>query len=374
MSQDFVTRLELQLSEAERRMERGSRLSRLVASARVWRPSRATVVGLAATAMLLVAVVAGVVALTRGGERKVAQPGPRVVGRLHTGTNYAMTVGFGAIWANALDDERVLRIDPVRHRIVARIPVGRLPTGVATAAGSVWVVAAPRSDSYVVSRIDPASNRVAARIPLTAQATALIGPDGLPRLRSNGEVLWVLGGHGGVRIDPVRGAIAAVVPWGLGAGANAGDGALTGNDLWIHGADGRLLLLDARTGARRATLSSPQGPVRLVAIPGPAVIVADGSSVTRIDAATGRARWTVRLQHGAPVTTEPASAPAVAGNTVWALSENQQQVTERLTEIDLASGRVRGSVALKDVGAGGLTAVGRELWYAAGPDTVSLSP
>jgi outer membrane protein assembly factor BamB len=104
------------------------------------------------------------------------------------------------------------------------------------------------------------------------------------------------------------------------------------------------------------------------------VIVADGSSVTRIDAATGRARWTVRLQHGAPVTTEPASAPAVAGNTVWALSENQQQVTERLTEIDLASGRVRGSVALKDVGARGLTPVGRELWYAAGPDTVSLGP
>src|SRR5262249_28891773 len=69
-----------------------------------------------------------------------------------------IAVGAGSIWvADSLDDA-VARIDPVKRRVVARIPVGQTPTGVAVGGGSVWVA---NSQDGTISRIDPATNRVA---------------------------------------------------------------------------------------------------------------------------------------------------------------------------------------------------------------------
>ena len=376
MSDDFVTRLEHQLSEAERLLERGSRASRVRARTRVWRPARAQLLGFAVSAAAAVAVVVGAVALTRGShERPTPLSRPHVVARLSTGAVFDMTTGFGQVWINSSDHDQVLRVDPTSRRIVARIPAGRDPSGIATAAGAVWVIAHagdPSGAAYTLSRIDPASNRVT-RIGLPGPASALLGPSGLPHLRANGSVLWVVGEAGGVRIDPRRGAVTGLARWGLGDGAIANGYGLTGNDLWVHAADGRLLRLDARTGTRRATLSTPANS-RLAAVSGQAVILlGNDGTVTRVDPTTGRSLWRARLS-SAPAGDSIGRNLAIAGTTLWAVRENTFQDTERLTAIDLASGRILGSTPLQDLGADWLTVVGDQLWYARAPQTIALEP
>ena len=376
MSQDFVTTLERQLSEAERREEHGGLLARVLATARTMAPSRAVAAGLAAGVAAIIAVVIGAAVLTRGGnDDTVAGPGPRVVARLSTGPIFDMAPGFGSLWINSSDLGAVLRVDPGASRIVARIPVGRLPSGVAPAAGAMWVISdSVGSASSTLSRVDPATNRVTTRVRLTGTPRALIQSEGVLTLLSSGDALWVLGGPGGVRLDPRTAAVAKLARWGLGGGAFADAFALSGNDLWVHGGDGRLLRLDARTGALRATLSSPPGPATLAAVPGPAVVVAasDGT-ITRIDGRTGRTQWTARFA-SASSETHFNRAVQVAGDSVWVLRQHNFRVTDRLTRIDLASGRIRGSTPLKEFDADWLTAVGGELWYAAGPQTMALKP
>ena len=55
----------------------------------------------------------------------------------------------------------VSRIDPRTTAVVAKIPVGNGPSGIATGAGAVWVV---NSLDATVSRIDPETNTVVQRI------------------------------------------------------------------------------------------------------------------------------------------------------------------------------------------------------------------
>jgi outer membrane protein assembly factor BamB len=292
-----------------------------------------------------------------------------------TGSVEDMTAGFGQLWINAVDRGQVLRLDPASRRIVARIPVGRLSTGLTTAGGAVWALTHagdPSRADYTLARIDPVTNRVTARVGLRGSTGALLGPATLPKLRSNGRELWALGDAGGVRIDPGRAAVSALVRWHLPSLVNANGFGLTADDLWVHGADGRLLRLDARTGAERARLSTPLGST-LAAVAGPAVIVSgDDGSVVRIDPATGRRLWTAHLS-SAP-TGSTARGFAIAGQTLWALGEDPVRHTERLTPIVLANGRVLRSTSLQDTGADWLTVVGDQLWYARPPQAIALSP
>jgi YVTN family beta-propeller protein len=66
-----------------------------------------------------------------------------------------------------LNEDAVLRIDPVMDRVVATIPVGRRPLGVAVGEGAVWVV---NHDNSTLSRVDPETNRVVADIRLGSRA------------------------------------------------------------------------------------------------------------------------------------------------------------------------------------------------------------
>ena len=234
-----MTRLEHQLSTAERRSERGSRLSRLLASARVWLPSRAVSFGLATAAAAVVLVVVGAVALTGGGDENTGVGrGPSVVARMSLGEQPLEDVasGFGAAWIGGVERRNVARVDAATHRVVARIPVGDFPSGIVTAAGAVWVVVSPNTDlvqitakaaytSPTLLRIDPATNRVAATIPLPADVYG-----DRPKLLGNSRALWVLDHDGGVRIDPRGGAVAGRAGWSFGGGVfarNLGSPAMT---------------------------------------------------------------------------------------------------------------------------------------------------
>lgn len=219
-----MTRLEHPLSNAERRRERGSRLSRLLASARAWLPSRAASLGLATAAVVLVAVMVGAVALTGGGDKNtVVGRSPSVVARTSLGEEPLedLASGFGAAWIGGVERRDVVRVDAATHRVVARIPVGDFPSGIVTAAGAVWVLVYPNTDlvkstapavytSPTLLRIDPATNRVAAPIPIPVPVPA-DASSYRPKLLGNSSALWVLGPDGGVRIDPRRSAVAGRV-------------------------------------------------------------------------------------------------------------------------------------------------------------------
>jgi tRNA A-37 threonylcarbamoyl transferase component Bud32/streptogramin lyase len=69
----------------------------------------------------------------------------------------AVAAGGGGVWLVDKAGDALVRIDPVKQRVVARIPVGRGPRAVAVGADSVWV--AEGADG-TVSRVNPARNAV----------------------------------------------------------------------------------------------------------------------------------------------------------------------------------------------------------------------
>jgi tRNA A-37 threonylcarbamoyl transferase component Bud32 len=69
----------------------------------------------------------------------------------------ALAAGAGGVWLVDKAGHALVRVDPVKQTIVARIPVGRGPRAVAVGADSVWV--ADGTDA-TVSKVDPARNAV----------------------------------------------------------------------------------------------------------------------------------------------------------------------------------------------------------------------
>jgi PQQ-like domain len=349
MSQDFASRLELQLRQAERDEERRGRLGRTLAGPRALAPSPLAALGLAAAATVVIAIVVGAVALTRGGDdQTTGRHGPSVVARVAVGDSPhgfdgGIASGLGSVWIAGFDGKQIVRVAPVTRRVLARVPLGHPPglSGVATSAGAVWAIVVTNYDNYqsVLVRIDPATNRVTENRPLrgTANTVTTAFNEG-PALLADGDAMWVLGSEGGAQIDARRGAVARVVTWNLG-GVFADAYALSGGELWVRAADGRLLRFDARTGARQASVQATPGPAsRLVAIPGAGVVVGhDDGTVERVDGTTGRAVWRTRVE-------DKPGQLTIAGGVLWAFV--QSRGSERLVAVDLDTGRTRSTLAL----------------------------
>jgi streptogramin lyase len=113
-----------------------------------------------------------------------------------------MAEGFGSVWAiGDAADRRLWRIDPAHDRIVATIPLGFPPGGVAAGGGSVWVTD-ELADRLV--RIDPQSNRVAGSVQVGRGASGLAYGAGS---------IWVAESisHSLTRVDPARAAVVAEI-------------------------------------------------------------------------------------------------------------------------------------------------------------------
>jgi outer membrane protein assembly factor BamB len=375
MKEDFVTRLELQLTRAERVQERGGTLPRLAAPVRAWRRPPVAAAGLAAAILIALAAIA----LTRGGdEQRVVGHRPAVVSRTWLAPTpdercttacdvndpfVGLASGFGSAWIGGEQHGEVVRLDPVTRKVIARIPVGTGPTDVLTTGDAVWVVVNPAQQASTLVRIDPERNRVTARVAIPRVSV-------WPKLLGDDRAIWVLGQEQAVRFDPPRGAIADTVTWNFSSGAFARSFGLAGDDLWARAEDGALLRFDAHTGARAGQATSTPGAATLAVLPDDGVIAAnDDGTVTRIDAGSGRARWTVRLAgQDAPIS--PGSGRtertvAVTGGTVWVLHQISRPIVQRLTALDLANGRTLTGTALKDYGAAWLKPIGDRLWYLA---------
>ena len=134
MSDQFETRLQLQLRTAAERMERRGALGRL----RLALPAAPAVAGAALVAVLLLAV-AILGGLRWAGDEDVVTA-PRVVANVTLADNLGnVESGLGSVWIADTAKGQILRLDPRSREVRARIPVGGEAL-VTVGAGAVWAV------------------------------------------------------------------------------------------------------------------------------------------------------------------------------------------------------------------------------------------
>jgi streptogramin lyase len=197
----------------------------------------------------------------------------------------AVVFASGSLWVTKDDEQALLRMDPLTHRVLNRIPLGIAPFLMAAGGGSIWVTdyshnSAARVDvatnsvvkvftgladgpsgvsfgagsawivnrtAGMLTRIDAATNQVVAVIPMSSHPVALVGASPLAVVASDTAV-FVKNEYDEdvVRVDPATNAIVASIPVGPKEGRDGVDSlALDGPYLWIPGL--RLQEVDTRT-------------------------------------------------------------------------------------------------------------------------------
>jgi streptogramin lyase len=159
-----------------------------------------------------IAVVTGfgaVWALDSGGVvSRIDTRSARVTAQITTGSSapYNLWVGDGSLWSVDDASGTVLRIDPARRKVVARILVGDGPADLVFRGERAWVIN-HRDRGLVV--IDTATNR-------PRRLTTVPG-DAPERIAWESGSLWVTGrGTDLLRLDPVTGAVRATIEIGAG--------------------------------------------------------------------------------------------------------------------------------------------------------------
>ena len=298
--------------------------------------------------LAVVAVVAAAIAVALVVGRPPDRSGPhwrveRVgVSGVHLGAGVA---GLGGLWSYDASSQRVLRLDPRSHRVVARVPVpaGTSSVALALSADAVWAVpSAPIRHSSpapadlapsTLLRIDPRTNRVAGRVVLRAAGGATLRPVDLVARQG---AIWVWGEGGALRVDPARGRVTSVIvlPDERIMGFAATDTRVSVlTDL------GQLVTLDARTGRRLAAvpLVAPVNGEELVAIGDDVVVYRQGGTLASTDPLTGRDRWAVH------VGSQPRDL-TLTGGRLWLLLAGARN--SELRALDTGSGRTVARVAL----------------------------
>ena len=127
----------------------------------------------------------------------------RITARIATGAAapYNLWIGDGSLWSADDGAGTVMRIDPARRKVVARIPVGDGPADIVFRGRRAWVI--NHRDLGLVL-IDTATNR--------PRKLANVPGDAPERLAWAAGSLWVTGrGTDLLRLDPGTGAVKATV-------------------------------------------------------------------------------------------------------------------------------------------------------------------
>lgn len=168
-----------------------------------------------------------------------------------------LKAGLGSIWVSNRSAKALLRLDPKDASIVATIPIGPLPSGLAVLPSGVWVT--DDSDGKL-RRIDPATNKVATTV-AAAGAPSWFADDGSTKLaideRGGGKVLTV---------DPATGALGEPsFGWN-----EPLDGTIIDGVAWIPEGSGRRVgVLDLAAGASQVIHYALPGAINpFVAEPG----------------------------------------------------------------------------------------------------------
>jgi sugar lactone lactonase YvrE len=195
----------------------------------------------------------------------------------------------GLLYVTSERSQQILRYrnDTLEFVDVFALIPGIDPTGLAFAPSGDVYVAGFRTDQ--VRRLSPAG--VPIDTPVPAGAAGLDGPDNGIAFAPDGN-LYVPGyySHNVIRHDPRTGATTAVVPRAAQGLFNT-RGILPdrkGTGLYITGeGSGQLLRFDFATGALTVLANTLTSPTGIDYAPDGSLLVIDGNSVARLDAATG---------------------------------------------------------------------------------------
>jgi streptogramin lyase len=275
---------------------------------------------------------------------------PQPVARIVTGAGpCGAASGFGSVWVAVYGTGRLVRIDPRRNRVAARVRIARGICPIVVAAGSVWVASDMTNMLY---RIDPRRRRIVARIPVAKWPAHVAGAFGS---------VWVSAYERGTvaRVDPRTNRVSRVYA----VGGNPSGLAEASGALWIaFGRNGSSLgRLDPRSGTLTKSSIGHDGPGFLSAIGGSLwTTTADGFAV-RFDPSAKQVVAVI------PVPGTPAVVAAGPDGMVW-VAEKQHNT---LTRIDPDRNRIidvtgAGPGALAIASAGGdmwvTSFAGRDIW------------
>ncbi len=248
--------------------------------------------------------------------------GPRAPAPLGGG---ALAVGEGAVWAMNDGESTLMRIDPARNTVVARIKVSP-PDAAAAGDGAVWL-SYPGKDT--VSRIDPATNKLTASIHIAFQPSGIAISPG---------AVWVAdaGGPSVSRIDPATNRVVATIPVGPQVACCADHMSLTAttNALWVAVPNANTIVrVDPANDRVIATLKLRYSPCAFLAADEGEVWSAGGTcadKVGHIDIRTKKLTGTVPEPH--PV------GLALALGSLWVAAIDSADVDQ----IDPRTGRLVG--------------------------------
>jgi DNA-binding beta-propeller fold protein YncE len=143
-------------------------------------------------------------AFTQGELERIDPAQNRVVNRWKLQMATGAVGAFGSVWATGI--EGVIRVDPMAHKVIARIPIQGGAGWTAASADALWV-----TTTKGITRIDPQSNAVVTTVALPG-APALGDPDvvdgqvWVPQIRKNSIAI----------VDPTSNTIAQTVKAGIG--------------------------------------------------------------------------------------------------------------------------------------------------------------
>ena len=206
--------------------------------------------------------------------------------------------GAGSIWVTDAGANTLLRIDPSGSRIEQKIDVGTTPAAVTFGHGSVWVA---NSGDRTVSRVNPDTNEQVRTITVGNDPTDVAADD---------RWVWVTNRLDGTlaRIDPKTNEATTfpvgTTPIGVAAAAGA---------VWVADFDaGEVVRLDPSTGTIVARVGVGHGPTSIAATADQVWVVnsRDGT-VSHIDPHTNNVVGAV------PVGDQPESVAVTAGTEPW---------------------------------------------------------
>jgi streptogramin lyase len=194
-----------------------------------------------------------------------------------------LAIGFGSVWVTVAKNNEVVRVDPARNVVQARIAVDKEPCyGIGIGVDKVWVL---NCQSKTLTRINPKTNAVDLRVPVK------IDDGGEGSIAVDDSYVWFASDDDGnastlMQIDaktgrPLKriavGKDSAVVKLGFGS-------------VWvISSGEGNVYRVDPARGKVTAMITVAEGPrFSTVAVGSLWVLTQSDGNVTRIDPATNK--------------------------------------------------------------------------------------
>jgi YVTN family beta-propeller protein len=202
-----------------------------------------------------------------------------------------VAAGNGAMWVSMRPDNVVARVDPTTSKVTATIPVGESPDGIASSPGAVWVANHGTSSGPSVSRIDPATNQVVATISVGPAAACC--SDHMAVTAAAGSV-WVTVPNNGavVRIDQATNAVIAAIRMSGALDDRPCAGiAVSQDSAWVAGGhcDNVITRIDLLTNKAAGKVSGSASPIGVgLAFGSLWVADLDARAVERVDPRTRR--------------------------------------------------------------------------------------